>query len=37
MFVVGYAITYCGFSSAAANPEATELDMSYFSPSVVRM
>lgn len=37
MFVVGYAITYCGFSSAAANPEATELIWSYFSPSVVRM
>ena len=41
MFVVGYAITYCGFSSAAANPEATELDMELFftfcSPNVVLM
>ncbi len=37
----GYAITYCGFSSAAANPEATELDMELFftfcSPNVVLM
>ena len=41
MFVVGYAITYSGFSSAAANPEATELDMELFftfcSPNVVLM
>ncbi len=41
MFVVGYAITYSGFSSAAANPKATELDMELFftfcSPNVVLM
>ena len=41
MFAVGYAVTFTGFSAAAANPAATEEDMElYFtfcSPNVVLM
>lgn len=41
LFAIGYAITYLGFSAAAANPEATEPDMElYFtfcSPNVAIM
>lgn len=41
MFAAGYAVTYYGFSAAAANPASTELDMElYFtfcSPNVVLM
>ena len=41
LFAVGYTITYCGFSSAGANPTATEAEMELFftfcSPNVVLM
>lgn len=41
LFIVGYAITYIGFSTAAANPASTEADMKlYFtfcSPNVALM
>ena len=41
LFAVGYAITYSGFSAAAANPTATETDMELFftfcSPNVAIM
>lgn len=41
MFAAGYAVTFTGFSAAAANPASTELDMElYFtfcSPNVVLM
>lgn len=41
LFAVGYAVTFCGFSSAAGNPASTEEDMELFftfcSPNVVLM
>lgn len=41
MFTVGYAVTYTGFSAAAANPAATEPEMELFftfcSPNVLLM
>ncbi len=41
MFVTGYAVTYSGFSTAAANPASTESDMELFftfcTPNVVLM